>query len=179
MIGAGPEAAALAVYATAIHHAHRVRAASDAGFEGVACVDDAARAAILYCRIWKRRRLGWARDSARAMLAFVQYMQEPDGSFLNFVTDWEGEKNRTGRTSVAGATPWTARALHALATGFSCLEDFSLRRPFEAGHVERLIKLSQLSSAGPVQVQALDALLAVPVPLLRAEDRVNLWQGDL
>jgi hypothetical protein len=38
-------------------------------------------------------------------------MQEPDGRFLNFVHDWDGEKNRAGITSVTGENFWHARAL--------------------------------------------------------------------
>jgi hypothetical protein len=42
-------------------------------------------------------------------------MQEPDGRFSNFIFDWAGHRNRSGRTSQPGGGPWQARATHALA----------------------------------------------------------------
>jgi hypothetical protein len=45
------------------------------------------------------------------LLDFVLWMQEPDGRWLNFIHDWEGDKNRGGITSRPGQNFWTARAL--------------------------------------------------------------------
>jgi len=121
---AGTGAAALAVYAEpptsdpdaisggsglALHEA------AERGFEGVACVDDAARAAVLFSRLWQLCRRPSARQEARAYLRFLLYMQEMDGRFVNFIVDWHGRKNLAGPTSVPGGAPWQARALHGLA----------------------------------------------------------------
>src|SRR5207249_6447705 len=85
--------------------------AQDSGFEGIACVDDAARAAILALRVHGDTGSGAALRLARDWLAFVAHMQEPDGRFTNFIADEAGTKNRHGRTSYAGGRWWTARAL--------------------------------------------------------------------
>jgi hypothetical protein len=126
-------AAALAVYAEASGDGFVLRPAADQGFEGVACVDDAARAAVLYCALWRERRAGWARAAAEELLAFVGYMQDGDGRFCNFVLDWDGTRNRTGAVSRPGGAPWTARALHALACGYAALGRRDCAERFDAG----------------------------------------------
>jgi len=118
---AGRTAHAIAVYAeartSAIGVPDRPRPAQEQGFEGVACVDDAARAVVLYCAIWRRWRLTSARSAAEGLLRFVAHMQDDDGRFCNFILDWTGRKNCSGPTSYAGGAPWQARGLHALACG--------------------------------------------------------------
>lgn len=116
---AGPEARAIAVYAepSKLETSDRLaaRSACESGLEGVACVDDAARATILYCRLWNQSRITYTRAAAYALLRFLAYMQEPDGRFVNFIVDWTGERNCVGSTSHSGGGPWQARATHALA----------------------------------------------------------------
>jgi hypothetical protein len=60
-------------------------------------------------------------------------MQEPDGTWLNFVTDWDGEKNLHGITSRSGQNFWQARALAGVARAASALEDDDARAAFELG----------------------------------------------
>jgi len=117
---AGPRALAIAVYADATDVAVEAR---EAGHEGVACVDDAARALELYCDLWDATRLPWVRRWCEGLLDFILYMQEPDGRWLNFIVDWDGTRNRTGRTSVAGGGFWQARALLALTRALRSLDD--------------------------------------------------------
>ncbi|HEX8968171.1 MAG TPA: hypothetical protein VF937_09840 [Chloroflexota bacterium] len=116
---AGSDARAIAVYAepSAVEPGDGLttRGARESGAEGVACVDDAARAVVLYCRLWRQSRLEQARAAAYGLLRFLAYMQEPDGRFSNFIFDWAGRRNRTGATSYPGGGPWQARATHALA----------------------------------------------------------------
>ena len=133
MLGTG--GAALAVYAERHDGQLTLRQAAEQGVEGVACVDDAARAVILYCAIWREHRLPWARDAAQAMLRFVCYMQEDDGRFANFILEWEGRKNLSGSSSFLGGWPWTARAMHALAVGAGALEDADCAERFRRGLV--------------------------------------------
>jgi hypothetical protein len=122
---AGPCACAIGVYTDAITTdvaaPASLRAAREQGFEGVACVDDAARAIVLYSGIWRRRRLASARVAASGLLRFLAHMQDADGRFGNFILDWTGRRNRSGRTSHAGGPAWQARALHALACGVGLL----------------------------------------------------------
>ena len=118
---AGPSARAIAVYAEPVTSESssllESRSAREQGVEGVACVDDAARAIVLYCAIWRRDGLQSARAAAQGLLRFLAYMQDEDGRFGNFIFDWSGRRNRTGSTSQAGGPAWQARALHALACG--------------------------------------------------------------
>ena len=124
---AGPGARAIAVYAEALS-AERgrpdiQRAARERGEEGVACVDDAARAAVLFCRLWTRYRVESARVAARGLLRFLAWMQDEDGRFVNFILSWTGEQNRDGVTSYPGGPQWQARAIHALAWGAAVFAD--------------------------------------------------------
>jgi hypothetical protein len=115
----GPQVTAIAVYAEPAaadrHAALSPRVAREQGFEGVACVDDAARAIVLYCHIWNRYRLAAARQAAFGLLRFIAHMQADDGSFTNFILDWSGTRNCNGVTSYPAGPPWQARAVHALA----------------------------------------------------------------
>ena len=123
--GAGPSACAIAVYAEPINIESATvlvpRSACEQGVEGVACVDDAARAIVLYCELWRRQRLQSARAAACRLLRFLAYMQDDDGRFGNFIYDWSGRRNRAGSTSHAGGPAWQARALHALACAVTVL----------------------------------------------------------
>lgn len=112
---AGVGALAIAVYAEPSPITgglpDRPRVAQESGVEGVACVDDTARAVVLYCR----RGQPADRALALGLLRYTAYMQDPDGRFVNFTLDWEGSQNRAGSTSYPGGPQWQARAAHALA----------------------------------------------------------------
>jgi hypothetical protein len=120
---AGQSACAIAVYAepakTHTSASPVARSAREQGFEGVACVDDAARAIVLYCKLWRRQHLSSTRTAAQRLLRFMAHMQDEDGRFSNFILDWTGRRNRAGDTSYPGGAAWQARALHALAYGFA------------------------------------------------------------
>jgi hypothetical protein len=115
-----PRAWAVAVYASADDEAVIAR---EAGFEGVACVDDAARALELYCELWNCTRLDWSLAWCEGLLDFVLAMQDEDGRWINFIRDWQGTPNRVGRTSVAGGGFWQARAMLALAKAALVFDD--------------------------------------------------------
>jgi hypothetical protein len=116
---AGPAAFAIAVYAAPKRSDSTAppvpRGAREQGVEGVACIDDAARAIVLYCELWRRWRRPSARLAAQRLLRFMAHMQADDGRFSNFILDWTGRRNRVGPTSYPGGPPWQARAMHALA----------------------------------------------------------------
>ena len=150
--------------------------AADTGFEGVACVDDAARALLLYATIWRRWRRPWARDRALGLSAFVRAMQQPDGSFCNFVLDWQGTQNLDGLTSAPGTpSPWTLRALHALAYAATALEDPACRQAFRAG-------VRWLNAPTPyMDLRALAVLAALAADGLGLEERlpVSGWCDEI
>jgi hypothetical protein len=117
---AGDRALAVAVYADSTGAPVPAR---EAGYEGVACVDDAARALELYCDLWQVTRLPWTLRWCQGLLDFVLAMQDVDGRWVNFILDWEGTANREGPTSVPGGDFWQARALLALAHSSGVLRD--------------------------------------------------------
>jgi hypothetical protein len=90
--------------------------------EGTACVDDAARAAIVYLRHFETTRNTASREKAEALLRFVMYMQTQNGLFYNFVFNDRLDINRTHLRSHAESFEWwSARAIWALGTGARAL----------------------------------------------------------
>ncbi|MBC7671269.1 MAG: hypothetical protein H7247_02510, partial [Polaromonas sp.] len=83
------------------------------GLEGIASVDDAARAAVLFLRAFEQGGDTRDREAARDLLQFVVSMEQGDGEFLNFV-DTIGRPNRTAASSVKGMSYWAARGIWAL-----------------------------------------------------------------
>ena len=126
---AGEHALAIAIY----EHPEGIVTAQESGFEGVACVDDTARLLNVACSIYERTGLPWVERWAQGLLDFVLWMQEPDGSWLNFVHDWDGDKNRDGITSRAGQNFWLARGLVAVGHAAEALDDVRARASFGRG----------------------------------------------
>jgi hypothetical protein len=126
--------------------------AAESGFEGVACVDDAARAALLYLEAWRRHGFPWARERAEGLLTFTCAMQQEDGAFVNFIASWAGEQQLTTPTSRPRGGPWQARAMHALARATAVLPAGPYASAFEAG-------LSALDDPTPyLDIRALSAI---------------------
>jgi hypothetical protein len=124
---------AISVYAAPTRTARGViyvpRIAAERGTEGVACVDDVARASILAAQIAERDDDATAAVLAGRWLRFVHYMQLGDGRVTNFIVNRQGQRNLTGATSFAGGAWWTARALWAWAVAYRV---FGSRRALEA-----------------------------------------------
>ncbi len=114
---AGPRALAIAIYSDLDG------VPVDAAGEGVACVDDAARAVDLLAHVWQATHEDWVRQWAVGLLDFVLWMYQGDGLWLNFIQDWSGERNRAGLTSAPGINFWQARGLSATVTGATILGD--------------------------------------------------------
>ena len=90
--------------------------AAESGQEGVACVDDAARAAVLCLRAFELRKDRDCLERARGYLRFVLQMQAPNGEFYNFIFG-DGTINRVGKTSAKSFGWWAARGVWAMSTG--------------------------------------------------------------
>jgi hypothetical protein len=91
-------------------------AAAESGPEGIACVDDAARAAVMLMRSYELTGDTASLGRSRGLLRFVMHMQAPDGEFYNFIRA-DHSINTTGRTSVKSFGWWAARGLWAMAMG--------------------------------------------------------------
>ena len=101
---------------------YRWVAAAESGPEGIACVDDAARAAVLSLRSFELRGDTASLERARGLLAFVMHMQAPDGEFYNFILA-DHTVNLTGKTSFKSFGWWAARGLWAMAMGARIFRD--------------------------------------------------------
>jgi hypothetical protein len=124
-----PDTWALAIYAD---DAGTTFGARETGEEGVACVDDVARAVVLWCDLWERTKLPVARAWAERLLAFCRHAQQADGRFLNFILDWNGALNVEGATSRAdGASFWHARGARAMAKAWRTFGDTDARERYE------------------------------------------------
>ncbi len=83
------------------------------GYEGIASLDDAARAAVVYLRAYETTGNARARDEALGLLAFVVAMEQGDGEFVNFI-DAQGRPNRDAPSSRKSMSYWAARSIWAL-----------------------------------------------------------------
>ena len=83
------------------------------GYEGIASLDDAARAAVVYLRSYEASGDVRDRDEALGLLAFVTAMEQGDGEFVNFIHA-DGRLNLTAPSSRKSMSYWAARSLWAL-----------------------------------------------------------------
>jgi len=114
--------------------------------EGMACVDDASRAAIFYLRNYKITNNQSNLKSAEQLLNFILFMQAPNGLFYNFIFP-DRSINKVHKNSVPRAGWWSWRAIWALAEGYSVFKDHN------SGYADKL--LSQMEKTFP----AIDSLL--------------------
>ena len=120
----------------------------DAAGEGIAAVDDVARAALVYLEHYRQTGDTRALDLARLCLDFVRYMQTEDGWFYNFVTDAAGTINTQGTTSYKALTGWWAvRGLWALADGYRVFKDVD---PAYAADLQAAYLLTERALTGEV-----------------------------
>jgi hypothetical protein len=171
---AGPNAVAVAVYADGNDEAV---AAHESGFEGVACVDDAARLLGVLCRVWPRAPLPPIEAWARGLLEFVLWMQESDGRWVNFVYDWDGRRNDEGPTSAVGENFWHGRALCALSRSWLTFGDARAEAAIHRG-------LGYVVGTGaPSDVRALHVevglRLIVDVGRVDLEPAVRRWAHEI
>ncbi|MCP9495772.1 MAG: hypothetical protein MSG64_15095 [Pyrinomonadaceae bacterium MAG19_C2-C3] len=96
---------------------------TDAAGEGIAALDDTARATIVYLDFYAKTGNVQALERARAGLNFTLYMQATDGEFYNFIVNREGLINRDGVTSRKSLDWWAYRGLWSLARGISVFKD--------------------------------------------------------
>lgn len=165
---------AIAVYSGSAGEQYEAR---ESGVEGVACVDDAARACVLMYRLWMATGNRSLRLWADGLLDFVLWMYAGDGLWHNFIYDWDGARNTDGPTSAPGMNFWQARATQALAEVGPLLTETRGRRVLG----EALDAAA--SGSPPSDVRALHALAALaemqraPRPWLA--HRLAIWCDEL
>ena len=96
--------------------------AKESGPEGIACVDDAARAAVVTLRRFELTHDSSKLAEARSLLKFVAAMETEDGEFYNFVLA-DHTINRTGKTSYKSFGWWAARGVWSMSLGYRVFKD--------------------------------------------------------
>jgi hypothetical protein len=93
----------------------------DDGDEGIACVDDASRAAIFYIYQYGISKSEEHLRKGKMLLKFLLAMQDTSGYYFNFI--WEdGSIHKEGPTSIAGPHFWSWRVLWAFGEVMDILE---------------------------------------------------------
>ena len=91
--------------------------AKESGPEGIACVDDAARAAVVFLRHYELTGDKASLADARSLLKFVGAMEADDGQFYNFVYS-DHTINQEGKTSYKSFGWWAVRGFWSLSMGY-------------------------------------------------------------
>lgn len=112
--------------------------AADSGQEGIACVDDAARAAVVYLRSFELQHDTSSLISARSLLRFVMSMEAEDGNFYNFIRR-DHSINRDGKTSFKSFGWWAGRGVWAMSLGYRLIKDSDVKF---AGELKQCIERS-------------------------------------
>jgi hypothetical protein len=95
--------------------------AKESGPEGIACVDDAARAAVVLLRHYELTKNAESLRRAKRLLGFVMKMQADDGQFYNFIFA-DHSINRNGKTSYKSFGWWASRAVWSLSSACRILK---------------------------------------------------------
>lgn len=85
--------------------------------EGIACIDDAARAAIFYMKYSTQYNNPSSKEKAKKLVEFVLHMQSENGFFYNFILQ-DYSINKTFRTSIAEPNWWSWRAMWCLTEAY-------------------------------------------------------------
>lgn len=93
----------------------------DATGEGFSCVDDVARAALVYLRDSKFSSDTAMQSKLYDLIAFIVEMQSPNGYFYNFLFA-NGLINKAGATSINNPDWWSWRALQTLTEAATILQ---------------------------------------------------------
>lgn len=120
----GQPVRAVALYANAPDYRPTGSPARD-GYEGIASVDDAARATVVYLRYYESTGDTSARGDALKLLGFIAAMEQGDGEFVNFI-DSSGRPNRVAPSSRKSMSYWAARSIWALGEAVRVLGPDSL-----------------------------------------------------
>ena len=112
--------------------------ASEAGWEGVACVGRMPPCLCPLCSSGRSPAMWRFGPGRKDLLDFVLWMHDGDGRWHNFIYDWHGTRNTDGPTSAAGMNFWQARAICALAEATLLLDNGSGQKLFLPKALSRL-----------------------------------------
>lgn len=104
--------------------------------EGIACVDDASRAAVVYLNYFDLFNDKESKRKAKNLIEFILFMQADNGFFYNFIFE-KGVINKTHQNSVAEPNWWSWRALWSLTIAY---EHFKQEEEFPVKISSAIIK---------------------------------------
>jgi hypothetical protein len=134
--------------------------AKESGPEGIACVDDAARAAVVYLRHYELTKNESSLAKAKLLLRFVIKMQTDDGNFYNFIFA-DHTINRDGKTSFKSFGWWAARGVWSMSLGYRIFKEvdpqfadlLKNRIALSIPHIETLMKkYGEVKTAGQLRI---------------------------
>lgn len=91
---------------------------TDAGGEGITCVDDIARSAIVYMNGYNKTKNKDDLDKIKKQIRFIIYLQSENGFFYNFINK-DYTINKNGNTSVNKPGWWSWRAMWGLSEAYN------------------------------------------------------------
>ncbi len=108
--------------------------------EGIACVDDGARASIAYLMHYEKYRDEHSLNQGKLLLKFIFKMQADDGGFYNFVYS-DLLINKFGQTSNNDSFKWWAcRALWAMGYAYNLFSKLKIENEFRDTLASRIEK---------------------------------------
>ncbi len=143
--------------------------------EGIACVDDIARAAVFYVRHYKYSKNPRSLQKAERLLYFILGMQADNGFFYNFI-DSKYQINKTHINSEARADWWTWRALWALAEALPYFSNTnpSLTMEMKASIKKTLQPIGHFEQSYPETVNFEGFVLPTWLPAQYAADQASV-----
>jgi hypothetical protein len=93
--------------------------------EGIACIDDAARAAVFYLRNYQSNKDRESLRKSERLMEFLFYMHSENGFFYNFILE-DHSINKTHRNSINVPDWWSWRAMWALSEGYKIFKDVNI-----------------------------------------------------
>ena len=88
--------------------------------EGIACVDDASRAAVFYIRNYQYKKDSLSLLKAERLIEFLLFMQSDNGYFYNFIFA-NHTINKTHKNSINQPGWWSWRAMWALSESYNII----------------------------------------------------------
>ncbi len=129
--------------------------------EGIACVDDASRAAIFYLRQYKTTADPEYLRKAKMLLKFLLAMQSANGYYYNFI--WtDGRINTDGHTSKAEPDWWSWRTLLAFGEAINTLDPGDLLIP--EIHAQREILIRNILREDTFKSTSTDTAMGMTIP---------------
>ncbi len=90
--------------------------------EGIACVDDASRAAIFYLKNYQAKKDTNSLLKSERLVEFLLFMQSDNGFFYNFIFQ-DHSINKTHKNSINEPNWWSWRAMWALSEGYKIMKE--------------------------------------------------------